>query len=195
MTTEAKRSETMASQFNITEKQFNGTDYDTLYPKNTSQQSLLNDSALATKLSLTGDVDVNDALNVLADLVLGKAQVEVGSYTGNNALSVELTFNHKPRLLWVFNNSGTSPMFDIVQPISGYTALYDQFIVFNPSTSNTAMLTTVRTSVDSNGGYILNVTWNYNNNKTKVRWVRTDDATHAFNANNTNYAYIAITCD
>ena len=185
----------MASQFNITEKQFNGTDYDTLYPKNTSQQSLLNDSDLATKLNLTGDVDVNDALNVLANLVSGKAQVEVGSYTGNNALNVELTFNHKPRLLWVFNNSGASPMFDIIQPISGSTALYNQFIVFNPSTSDTAQLTTVRTAVDQSGGYILNVTWNYNNNKTKVRWVRTDDATHAFNAANTNYAYIAITCD
>ena len=183
MITEAKRSETMASKFNITEKQFNGTDYDTLYPKNTSQQSLLNDSVLATKLSLTGDVDVNDVLNTLTDLVIGKAQIEVSSYTGGGQTNKTLTFNHIPRLVMVYEDNSNS-LFKIVTDTSN-CGLYKQFIAFNPVTkAHTAM-----TFADI---YDLNLTWN-NTNKT-LYWPGSD-AAHAFNSNGVTYRYIAITCD
>lgn len=48
----------MATEYNITQKQYNGTDYDTLYPETTSQQVLLNDDAI----SYTGSATVNGAL-------------------------------------------------------------------------------------------------------------------------------------
>lgn len=48
----------MATEYNIIQKQYNGTDYDTLYPQTTSQQVLLNDNTI----SYTGDATVNGAL-------------------------------------------------------------------------------------------------------------------------------------
>ena len=48
----------MATEYNITQKQYNGTDYDTLYPRTTSQQVLLNDG----EISYTGSATVNGAL-------------------------------------------------------------------------------------------------------------------------------------
>lgn len=58
----------MSTTKDITMKQFNGIDYDTLYPKNTSQQVLLNDSDLADSLGLTNtDPTVNDALGAITD--------------------------------------------------------------------------------------------------------------------------------
>lgn len=36
----------MATEYNITQKQYNGVDYDTLYPQTTSQQVSLNDDAI-----------------------------------------------------------------------------------------------------------------------------------------------------
>lgn len=176
----------MASQFNITEKQFNGTDYDTLYPKNTSQQSLLNDSALATKLGLTGNVDVNDALNVLATLVTGKAQVEVGSYTGTGATNKTLTFNHIPRLVIVYEDNGSNSLFNIINGTNG-TALSQQFVCFNPVDK----AQTARTIADI---YTLSLTWN-NTNKTLSLSLSNSDAAHVFNSNGVTYRYIAITCD
>lgn len=43
----------MASNYNVTMNQYNGVDYDTLYPKGTSQQVLLNDTEFAISLGLT----------------------------------------------------------------------------------------------------------------------------------------------
>lgn len=87
----------MASENNITMKQYNGTDYDTLYPKNTSQQSLLNDSTLATALGLSGTPTVNDALTAINTLVAGGAKIETGSYVGTGTYGASnpcsLTFN------------------------------------------------------------------------------------------------------
>lgn len=58
----------MSTTKDITMKQFNGIDYDTLYPKNTSQQVLLNNGALADSLGLTNsDPTVNDALGAISD--------------------------------------------------------------------------------------------------------------------------------
>lgn len=77
----------MATEYNITQKQYNGTDYDTLYPKTTSQQVLLNDGAI----SYTGDATVNgaltkqqaeiDSLNSKFSAIIGYKTVDVGSVT------------------------------------------------------------------------------------------------------------------
>ena len=69
----------MSTIKNFTMNQYNGVDYDTLYPKTTSQQALLNDSELASNLGLSGDnPTVNDALyNV------GAAEVVVTAMNGH----------------------------------------------------------------------------------------------------------------
>lgn len=48
----------MATEYNITQKQYNGVDYDTLYPQTTSQQVSLNDDAILYSANPT----VNGAL-------------------------------------------------------------------------------------------------------------------------------------
>lgn len=87
----------MGTNYNITPKQFNGTDYDTLYFKNTSQQVLLNDSDLATILGLSGTPNVDEALNEILT-----STVEVSGYDGGNnehtsttPMSVEIPFQPK----------------------------------------------------------------------------------------------------
>lgn len=71
----------MATEYNITQKQYNGTDYDTLYPQTTSQQVLLNDSAI----SYTGSATVNGALT--------KQQAEIDSLNSKISLSKTYTSN------------------------------------------------------------------------------------------------------
>lgn len=66
----------MATEYNITQKQYNGTDYDTLYPQTTSQQVLLNDGAI----SYTGSATVNGALI--------KQQADITSLNSNVALTL-----------------------------------------------------------------------------------------------------------
>lgn len=61
----------MATEYNITQKQYNGTDYDTLYPQTTSQQVLLNDGTI----SYTGSATVNGALT--------KQQADITSLNSN----------------------------------------------------------------------------------------------------------------
>ena len=48
----------MATEYNITQKQYNGVDYDTLYPQTTGQQVLLNDDTIL----YSGIPTVNGAL-------------------------------------------------------------------------------------------------------------------------------------
>lgn len=52
----------MASNYNITMKQYNGTDYDTLYPKTKGAQVAVSD-ALATELGVTAGSDVDTAIS------------------------------------------------------------------------------------------------------------------------------------
>lgn len=99
------------ANYNFTMKQFNGTGYDTLYPQNTSQQSLLNDNTLAIQLGLSGTPTVDDALNKLKDY-----HVEVTSYVGtgqsgaSNPCSVTFTFAPKA-VFFIGCNSSASTMY------------------------------------------------------------------------------------
>ena len=68
----------MATEYNITQKQYNGTDYDTLYPQTTSQQVLLNDGAI----SYTGSATVNGALT--------KQQAEIDSLNSKFSSNIGL---------------------------------------------------------------------------------------------------------
>lgn len=71
----------MANNYNITMKEYNGTDYDGLYPKTISQQVLINNGAIANMLGITADnPNLMQALMVLA---FGTNLIEFGHYTGD----------------------------------------------------------------------------------------------------------------
>lgn len=86
----------MASNKNITMKQFNGTDYDTLYPKTVASQipdvySKTEELTTATlaKYGLSADKlpnDVFDKIKTMIDSVQtevgSRAKIQVGSYVG-----------------------------------------------------------------------------------------------------------------
>ena len=91
----------MGSNYLITPKEFNGTDYDTLYFKTISQQVLLNDNALATKLGLSSGANLHDLLangNLIGQIV---------SYTGTNEYGsshpCSISFSFAPDFVMVVN--------------------------------------------------------------------------------------------
>lgn len=99
------------ANYNFTMKQFNGEDYDTLYPQTTSQQSLLNDNVLATILELSGNPNVDDALNGLKNYT--DKHFEFISYGGDGQAGAShpcsLSFNYAPKAVFFLGcNSTTS---------------------------------------------------------------------------------------
>ena len=165
------------SNYDITMKQYNGTDYDSLYPKTVSQQVALNNSNVAESIGLTMpnptildavskvQTNLNWAFNVLSTAV-------VGTYTGDGtygtANKTSLTFNFIPKLVIVH----------------GYheTAI---FIHGNPSSN--------LISFSDASNIILGVSWN--DNDKKVEWY-TDMTTgvpdrYQLNIENMSYYYFA----
>ena len=113
----------MATNKNITMKQFNGTDYDTLYPKTKveqvegayTQQQILADSTKGL-YGLGTDAVPDDAFVSLKTLVSNvtesvksKAQIVTGTYTGtgNTKAKKTLTFPFAPKLLFISSNSNS----------------------------------------------------------------------------------------
>ena len=110
----------MATTKNITMKQFNGTDYDTLYPKTIASQipdvySKTNTITAETlsQLGLSADKLPNDAFQQIKTLIDNvqvsadsKARIQTGSYVGtgtygaNNPCS--LTFDFEPNIVAIF---------------------------------------------------------------------------------------------
>ena len=120
----------MATEKNITMKQFNGTDYDTLYPKTIASQipdvySKTNTITAETlsQLGLSADKLPNDAFQQIKTLIDNvqtstdsKARIQIGSYVGtgtygaNNPCS--LTFDFEPEFVFVLRyNSAISPFY------------------------------------------------------------------------------------
>ena len=99
----------MATNKNITMKQFNGTDYDTLYPKTKleqvedaySQQQILADST-KTLFGLGADAVPDDAfvaLKTLGDIGASAAQIKSGTYAGTGSASFNLNLGGTPKFL------------------------------------------------------------------------------------------------
>ena len=112
----------MATTKNITMKQFNGTDYDTLYPKTKveqvegayTQQQILADST-KTMFGLDATAVPDDALQKIKTLlnstndridavnvnVESKAKIESGSYVGAGAKTKKLAFKSTPKIVFI----------------------------------------------------------------------------------------------
>ena len=110
----------MATEKNITMKQFNGTDYDTLYPKTIASQipdvysktEVLTTETLS-KYGLTADKLPNDVFQQIKTLIDnvqasadGKARIQTGSYVGTGTYGADnpcsLTFDTLPKMLILF---------------------------------------------------------------------------------------------
>ena len=106
----------MATEKNITMKEFNGTDYDTLYPKTIASQipdvysktEILTTETLA-EYGLTADKLPNDVFQQIKTLIdnmqsniESRAKIQTGSYVGTGTYGANnpcrLTFNIKPKI-------------------------------------------------------------------------------------------------
>ena len=118
----------MATNKNITMKQFNGTDYDTLYPKTIASQvdgvynkTEILTAATAALYGLGADTVPDDVLALLKTLVDnaqnsadGKAKVEKQNYIGTGAAGqsapTSVTFSFVPKIVFLslLTNNGSS---------------------------------------------------------------------------------------
>lgn len=153
----------LATNKNITMKQFNGTDYDTLYPKTIASQIpdvySKTDTITAETLSqlgLTADKLPNDAFQQIKTLVDNaqssadsKARVQTGSYVGTGTYGKDnpcsVTFDFIPRFFMILGCSSSDIPYH--EEGSGYAmACFDKIGRTYPNVSYN--------STDSNGfGY------------------------------------------
>ena len=175
----------MATNKNITMKQFNGVDYDTLYPKTKveqvegayTKQQILADST-KTLYGLGSNAVPNDVLAMLKTLVSnaqisadGKAIVVYGSYNGTGAYGSgspnTLTFDSKPLLLAILPNASKS------SSAKSFMAVRSSQIVYTFAEFFQSMCT---------------VTWG----EKSVSWYNSSTMDYQFNQSNTTYYYVAL---
>lgn len=89
--------------YDITMREYNGANYDALYPKTVSQQVLLNDSSVATFINLTTlNPTVLEAISQLQTNLNSKPDTVLGSYVGTNEYGSShpnsLTFPFVPKM-------------------------------------------------------------------------------------------------
>ena len=163
----------MGTNYNITPKQFNGSDYDTLYFKNTSQQSLLNDNAFATLLGLSTilnpnpNVNVNDALKAVLS-----STVYAGSYSGGNEYGStnpnQISVSFVPKII-------------IIGIDASYSGVANSFGIIPYSCK------CVTQDLQS-----LSTTWTTEGNTTTVSWYSSSNADAQLNASGVTYYWYAL---
>lgn len=181
----------MATEKNITMKQFNGTDYDTLYPKTIASQIpdvySKTDTITAETLSRLGlgaDKLPNDAFQQIKTLIdnvqtstNSKARIQTGSYVGtgtygkNNPCS--LTFDFPPKIVFVFRTS------DRYQ--SSHNDGYGRYVM-NIFAFGGFKIKTGSGSTDIN----------YSISGNKLSWYSDSDSEGQINYSNETYGYIGI---
>lgn len=170
----------MATTKNITMKQFNGRDYDTLYPKTIASQIpdvySKTDTITATTLSqlgLSANKLPNDAFQQIKTLINNaqssadsKARIQMGTYVGtgtygaNNPCS--LTFDFVPSLVLVF-----SPYWSTYNPFSSL-----KFCLLGKSVG-ISQLDYIRTGTSSgNKSYYVKYNMSLSNDRKTLKWWR-----------------------
>lgn len=118
----------MANNYEITMKQYNGNDYDTLYPKNVSQQVLLNSSDIANQLGLIiTNPTVADAIsklqsNIYDDIITRGSYIGTGTYGPDHPN--QLTFDFVPRLIIIINEYNATLGIFVQGILAGMTIPY-----------------------------------------------------------------------
>ena len=128
----------MGVEKNITIRQFNGVDYDTLYPKTIASQIpdvySKTDTITAETLSqlgLSADKLPNDAFQKIKTLidgvqssVDGKHNIQTGSYVGTgtsgSANPCSLTFDFKPKFIGIFKLVTDAQNFSIMNTLDWF---------------------------------------------------------------------------
>lgn len=102
----------MATEKNITMREFNGTDYDTLYPKTIATQipdvysktEILTTETLA-KYGLTADKLPDDVFQQIKTSIESRAKIQTGSYVGTGTYGASnpcsLTFDFVPKMVLI----------------------------------------------------------------------------------------------
>lgn len=128
--------------YDITMKEYNGANYDALYPKTVSQQVLLNDLDVAELIGLTiSDPTVTDAISKVQTNLNGAYNVLstaiVGSYVGTgesgSSHKNSLTFPFVPKVV-IVQASANSGVTQIAPSIFIHNAEYSSYVA-NPSYS------------------------------------------------------------
>lgn len=191
----------MGVEKNIIMKQFNGTDYDTLYPKTIASQipdvysktEVLTSETL-TKYGLTADKLPNDVfqqIKVLIDNVQdgvdSRTKIQTGSYVGTgtygSSAPCSLTFDFVPKLV-IIQGTGTA------------SSISDDYKIVALNGINTASSRFFE-NLNTNVGWFLMVavTWNGNT----MQWYALDgyhdvkaSSSSQLNSNNNTYYYIAL---
>ena len=199
----------MATTKNITMKQFNGTDYDTLYPKTIASQIpdvySKTDTITAETLSRLGlgaDKLPNDAFQQIKTLIDNvqsstdsKARFQMGSYVGTgtygNKNPCSLTFDFVPKVVYI-----SQPTYIEVQGADGKYTIYSHFIqmVSGPLYGNGLYLRRWSGGATNQLNSVVSCSFN---DKT-VSWYNflrdgiANDAIMQMNNSGTTYYYIAI---
>ena len=196
----------MATTKNITMKQFNGTDYDTLYPKTIASQipdvysktEVLTTETLS-KYGLTADKLPNDVFQQIKTLIDnvqasadGKARIQTGSYVGTGTYGesnpCSLTFDFAPKFFFVYCNDTISVSNDKTYPSYGlfvFNNLYNIATFYSIYNSYSTVTTSaLKTSCTGN-----TVTWYCTSSSGYT--VLEGKPLVQFN-HNTTYHYIAI---
>lgn len=191
----------MGVEKNIIMKQFNGTDYDILYPKTIASQipdvysktEVLTSETL-TKYGLTADKLPNDVfqqIKVLIDNVQdgvdSRTKIQTGSYVGTgtygSSAPCSLTFDFVPKLV-IIQGTGTA------------SSISDDYKIVALNGINTASSRFFE-NLNTNVGWFLMVavTWNGNT----MQWYALDgyhdvkaSSSSQLNSNNNTYYYIAL---
>ena len=202
----------MATEKNITMKEFNGTDYDILYPKTIATQipdvysktEILTTETLA-KYGLTADKLPNDVFQQIKTLIdnmqnniESRAKIQIGSYIGTGTYGASnpcsLTFNFKP--IWIQLTSIGNKQSIPYQSAPSHGGNYYQNGIFlsniTSSYSNGFGIGYGKT-VTGNGGYsfwgkMINTTYYWYLDVYNV----TGDAAMQYNASGTKYSYLAL---
>ena len=193
----------MATMKNITMKQFNGTDYDTLYPKTkveqvegayTQQQILANSTK--TMFGLDENAVPDDALTTIKTLIdnnyselssalNSKAKIAVGSYVGTGVSGVghdnRLTFPFVPKIVIIRAETSSSYIFPAI-----FVYGTDSNFVFETQSNYIE-------GANFAGWRVLVLTWN----GTTLYWRcgTSDENSHPdyqLNENGKKYIYVAI---
>ena len=175
----------MATNKNITMKQFNGTDYDTLYPKTKieqvegayTQQQILADSTKAL-YGLGNDAVPDDVLiairTMLETMETNAVRIAIGSYSGTGKSGKNypnsLTFDFAPKFVYIMSSSEISSSYNRLLLIRGCTKAISGE---SSSTENT-------------------ITWSGNTVSWYTGTTQTEHIAGQLNKSGTTYRYFAV---
>lgn len=178
----------MASNYDVTMKQYNGTDYDKLYPKDISQQVLLNDNTVAQYIALTTpNPTMLQAISQLqTNIYFWGTRCEVVSYTGDGTNTIkQIGFDFVPKIvicIGAINSSSQAiPMISRV----------GQIIMYGDMLNTTGVAEAGFQRITDDSSYQSWTGWKSENGKT-FYWSSNNSAAENLNQLGTTYYFMGV---